>query len=122
MFKQTDLWPEYPDAYPDDTLETELGQGIRLDEIASITFDEFGFSEFNWELEDAELPANTELVRIEIHSVNAELVNYLTNLQQDVSGDLFSPYAANPPAMFDNEALGVVFNSTMDWVVVELED
>ena len=24
VFKQKDLWPEYPDAYPNDTVETEL--------------------------------------------------------------------------------------------------
>jgi len=26
MFRQKDLWPDYPDAFPNDTLETEFSE------------------------------------------------------------------------------------------------
>lgn len=103
-----------------DSVSTEIGPGIQLEDAEVVTFGADGTVVVDFSIEGVVIPEGAQYLLVEVHSVNAQLFNYLTNLQQDISGDLFSPYAANPPAMFDNEALGVVFNSTVDRQLIEL--
>lgn len=97
---------------PGDTVWREINAGLTNAELDVLDFEDDGFGSVELGIPLPETSGEL-ILRVEVHFFNREQFNYLLEILPEDEETFFGTYPSNPPFVFSNQALGIVFNSSV---------